>query len=309
MKIIDAHTHFSNVHAFHGAADASGVDFSYHGMIKEQTECGIVASVCMGLVETLSGAFPDAAAPAFMHANPPLKSDARNDDEASRMDAGISNSPLHTDCPPTMHVCMGVNPHTLTEEKVAAFAKMLNSNRAESRILGFKIYAGYYHFNINDPIYTPVYKLAAEHGLTVAIHTGDTYAETALLEYSHPLAADRLAVNFRDVNFMLCHMGDPWIMDACEVAYKNRNIYLDISGLQAGDAAHIAATEARPHVMHHYTQGLSYLNAYEKVLFGTDWPLVPLGAYIEFCKKIVPPETYDNVFYNNAAKLFGLGQF
>jgi len=298
MKIIDAHTHFSNVLAFHGAAETSGVDFSYNGMVKEQAESGIVASVCMGLVEASPGAFPDSTAPAFMHANPPFK--------PGSIAAATPGLPLHGDCPPTMHVCMGVNPHTICDSKVAAFANLLKANATESRIVGFKIYAGYYHFNINDPVYTPVYKLAAEHGLTVAIHTGDTYAETALLEYSHPLAADRLAVNFRDVNFMLCHMGDPWIMDACEVAYKNRNVYLDISGLQAGDTAHIAATEARPHVMHHYTLGLSYLNAYEKVLFGTDWPLVPLKAYIEFCKKIVPPETYQDVFYNNAVKLFKL---
>ena len=312
MKIIDAHTHFSNVQPFHGAADDSDVDFSYEGIIKEQAECGIVASVCMGLVETSPWAFPDAAAPAFMCANPPHNVGSTSvahvgykaDTATGRADDG---GPLHRDCPPTMHICMGINPHTLSDEKVAAFAKFLKANATKSRIVGFKIYAGYYHFNINDPVYTSVYKLAAEHGLTVAIHTGDTYAETGLLEYSHPLAADRLAVNFRDVNFMLCHMGDPWIMDACEIAYKNRNVYVDISGLQAGDAAHLAATEARPHVMHHYTTGLSYLNNYEKVLFGTDWPLVPLGAYIEFCKKLVPATDYDDVFYNNAVKLFKLG--
>ena len=321
MKIIDAHTHFSNVQAFHGAADDSGVDFSYAGLIKEQAECGIVASVCMGLVEATPWAFPDAAAPAFMCANPPQdanRSSAIHDDHSQKpgnhragANADTSTdgqySPLHTDCPPTMHVCMGINPHRLCDESIAAFGRILKTGAAESRIVGFKIFAGYYHVNINDPIYTPVYKLAAEHGLTVAIHTGDTYSEVGLLEYSHPLAADRLAVNFRDVNFMLCHMGDPWIMDACEVAYKNRNVYVDISGLQAGDAAHLAATEARPHVMHHYTQGLSYLNNYQKVLFGTDWPLVPLGAYIEFCKKIVPVAAYEDVFYNNAVKLFCLG--
>jgi len=314
MKIIDAHTHFSNVQPFHGAADDSGVDFSYDGMIKEQAECGIVASVCMGLVETSPWAFPDAAAPAFMNANPPLKTDYTAKPQSTHatktttgpLETGGYHWPLHEDCPPTMHVCMGINPHTLTEEKTAAFAKMLKTNAALSRIVGFKIYAGYYHFNINDAVYTPIYKLAAEYGLTVAIHTGDTYAETGLLEYSHPLAADRLAVNFRDVNFMLCHMGDPWIMDACEITYKNRNVYVDISGLQAGDAALLADTEARPHVMHHYIQGLSYLNNYEKVLFGTDWPLVPLGAYIEFCKKLVPPAAYEDVFYNNAIKLFKL---
>ena len=287
MRIIDAHTHFSNVYAFHGAAMYAGVDFSYEGLLKEQAACGIEACVCMGLVETAPAAFPDKNAPAFMNANPPTGD--------------------NSGYPPNMHICLGVNPHQLTGEKMAEVERRLQTSAASERIVGFKIFAGYYHFNINDPVYTPVYKLAAKYGLTVAIHTGDTYAETALLEYSHPLAADRLAVNFRDVNFMLCHMGDPWIMDACEVAYKNRNVYLDISGLQAGDGAHIAATEARAVVMHHYTQGLAYLNAYEKVLFGTDWPLVPLGAYIEFCKKLVPAEAYEDVFYHNAVKLFGLG--
>ncbi|MCL2362457.1 MAG: amidohydrolase family protein [Defluviitaleaceae bacterium] len=302
MKIIDAHTHFSNIAAFHYAAEESGVDFSYNGLLNEQAENNIVASVCMGLVETRPGVFPDRDAPGFMWAHSPGELNAGGG-------VGERSSPLHgihEDCPSNMYVCMGVNPHTLSNESVVAMDKFLKTDRVKARIVGFKIYAGYYHFNINDPVYTPVYKLAAEYGLTVAIHTGDTYAETALLEYSHPLAADRLAVTFRDVNFMLCHMGDPWIMDACEVAYKNRNIFLDISGLQAGDAAHIAATEGRAVVMHHYTQGLAYLNQFDKVLFGTDWPLVPLGAYIEFCKKLVPAETYDDVFYNNAVKLFNI---
>ena len=294
MKIIDVHTHFSNVQAFHVAADDSGVDYSRDGMLAEQAQHNVIASVCMGLVEATPWAFPDKNAPAFMHANCPH--------------TPVANipTPLHSDCPHNMHVCMGVNPHRLDDNSVAALKQMLKTDRAKNRIVGFKIFAGYYHVNINDPVYSPVYKLAAEHGLTVAIHTGDTYSEVGLLEYSHPLEADRLAVNFRDTNFMLCHMGDPWVMDACEVAYKNRNVFLDISGLQAGDAAHLAATEARTLVMNHYAQGLSYLNAYEKVLFGTDWPLVPLGAYIEFCKKLVPAETYGDVFYNNALKLFRL---
>jgi len=301
MKIIDAHTHFSNIAAFHYAAETSGVDFSYDGLINEQAENEIVASVCMGLIEMKPGLFPDKSAPAFMCAFCPGE---LNDNYAELHFGKLPPLRMHEDCPDNMHVCIGVNPHNLDDESVNAMRILTKSPGA--RIVGFKIYAGYYHFSINDPVYTPVYKLAAERGLTVAIHTGDTYAETALLEYSHPLAADRLAVNFRDVNFMLCHMGDPWIMDACEVAYKNRNVYLDISGLLAGDAAHIAATQERHLAMHHYAQGLQYLNQFDKVLFGTDWPLVPLGAYIEFCKKLIPVSSYDDVFFNNAVKLFGL---
>ena len=279
MKIFDAHMHFSNLQAFYGAADVSGVDYSYEGYMKEREAAGIAGSICMGIVETERFAFPDKAAPTPMIAD----LDRR---------------------PPNFYTCLGINPHTLDEVAMEKIRRLVADKNAG--VVGFKIFAGYYHYFIHDPIYAPVYKLAGEYGLTVAIHTGDTYSEEGLLEYSHPLAADRVAVQFRDTKFLLCHMGDPWIMDACEVAYKNRNVYLDISGLLAGDGDLIAATEKRPHVMHHYTQGLVYLNNYTKVLFGTDWPIVPMEPYIDFCKKIVPESSYENVFWNNAQNVYGV---
>ncbi|MCL2286287.1 MAG: amidohydrolase family protein [Firmicutes bacterium] len=276
MKIFDAHMHFSNVQAFYGAADESGVDYSYHGFVKEREEAGIVGCICMGLVETSRFAFPDKTAQTPMFA-----------DLAER--------------PPNFFTCLGINPYTLNDDAVERIRKVI---KTDPTIVGFKIYAGYYHYYVHDPIYAPIYNLAAEHGLTVAIHTGDTYSEQGLLEYSHPLAADRVAVAFRDTKFLLCHMGDPWIMDACEVAYKNRNVYLDISGLLAGDEKLVAATEKRQLVMQHYSQGLVYLNNYKRAVFGTDWPIAPLKAYVEFCKKIVPEHTYEDVFYNNAFDVY-----
>ena len=276
MKIFDAHMHFSNVQAFYGAADESGVDYSYDGYLKERAVAGIVGSICMGLVETSRFAFPD------KNAKTPMFADLAN-------------------IPPNFYTCLGVNPHTLTSEAIENIRKAI---KTDNNIVGFKIYAGYYHYNVYDPIYDPVYEIAGENGLTVAIHTGDTYSEQGLLEYSHPLAADRVAVKFRDTKFLLCHMGDPWIMDACEVAYKNRNVYLDISGLLAGDNELISATEKRELVMNHYTLGLQYLNNYKKALFGTDWPIVPMKSYVEFCKKIVPSHTYEDVFYNNALEVY-----
>jgi predicted TIM-barrel fold metal-dependent hydrolase len=42
------------------------------------------------------------------------------------------------------------------------------------------------------------------------------------------------------------------------------------------------------------------------LLYGTDWPLVPMGAYIDFIKKIVPPEHYEEVFYKNAVRVYKL---
>ena len=276
-KIIDAHMHFSDVVAFHEAAVVSGVDYSFAGYQKECAENNVVGSVCMGLAETTRGLFPD-------------------DKVASPM---IAN--LDVKRPKGLHVCLGINPHVLCDELLPIIERMVKEDQG---VVGFKIYAGYYHYHIHDKIYDPIYKLAAENGLPVAIHTGDTYSDKGLLKYAHPLEGDELALKWRDVNFILCHMGDPWIMDACEVAYKNVNVYVDISGLLSCDAAEIKAVEGRPTVMHHYTQGITYLNNYKKVLYGTDWPLVPMAEYIEFCQKLMPEWAYEDVFYNNALRVY-----
>lgn len=39
-------------------------------------------------------------------------------------------------------------------------------------------------------------------------------------------------------------------------------------------------------------------------MYGSDWPLVDLQAYIEVIKSIVPEEAYEDVFYNNALRVF-----
>jgi len=279
MQIIDAHMHFSKIQAFYSAAEDAGVDYSYDGYLQECKNTGIQFMVCMGLTESSPHTFPDKHAQVPMTAN------------------------LTQTAPPGLYTCLGINPHQLDD---SAIKRIKQAVKTDPRIVGFKIYAGYYHYYVHDPIYAPVYKIAEEHGLTVAIHTGVTYSEEGIMDYSHPLTADRLAVQYRDTQFLLCHMGNPWIMDACEVAYKNRNVYLDISGLVEGSADFISQTENEPLLMQHYKTGLLYLNNYNKVLFGTDWPIVPMQAYINFCKKITPEHVWKDVFRENAIRVYRL---
>jgi len=101
-------------------------------------------------------------------------------------------------------------------------------------------------------------------------------------------------------------MGNPWVMDACEIAYKNRNVYVDISGLEEGDPTKIESS-AKNHLLVNFLKtGLDHLDDYKKVLFGTDWPIVPMQAYIDFCKKLIPEHTYEDVFLNNALQVYGI---
>ena len=49
------------------------------------------------------------------------------------------------------------------------------------------------------------------------------------------------------------------------------------------------------------------VNNWDKFMFGTDWPIVNLGEYIEFFKRIVPEKNWDEVFFENANRVYHLG--
>ena len=287
MKIIDAHMHFSKIASFSECAlRDSGLDYSGAGYIAETRACGIVRSVCMGLFENDTDGFPDESA------STPMTAD------------------LSDDIPAGIDICLGINPHTLTGIAIDVIKDFINDGlrypTSIVNVVGIKIYAGYYHFDVNDPIYAPVYDLAEKHNLAVAIHSGDTYSERGKLIYSQPLSIDSLAVDRPDMKIVICHMGAPWLYDACEVAGKNRNVYMDLSGLYVGDKAYFEAAVKKPLLLDRYRQALVVMDKYDKVLFGTDWPLAPMDSYVNFCKQLVPPEEYDKVFYENAVKVYNL---
>ena len=273
MKIIDAHIHFSDIAVFHDTAVLyAGVDYSARGLLDECDENNIIGLVGMGLNETARYEFPD------KKANTPMGCDL-------------------TGPPGFLHVCLGINPHLI---HIPALENALKE------AAGIKIYAGYYHYYINDPVYDPVYRLAEKYGKPVVIHTGDTFSERGLLEYARPLPVDNLAARYRDVDFIIAHLGDPWIMEACEVVYKNKNVYADISGLVVGDAAEAERVKTEPLLRDRFRQGLVFLNQYEKIIYGSDWPLVSMAPYIDLCKALLPEKEWGKVFYKNALKIFSL---
>jgi len=280
LKIVDAHVHYSRIASFEECArHTSIVDYSEQGFLDEIAACNVVKSICMGLVETIPGGFPDDKAEMPMMAD------------------------LETVLPPGMSLCLGINPHTLTDHSIAKTEDMIKNSKS---VVGMKIYAGYYHVDITDAIYDSVYDLAEKYDVTIVIHTGETYSDRGLLKYAHPLRVDDLAVANPDMRIVACHMGAPWVFDACEIAAKNPNVFIDLSGILVGDDEYIARQAANPMFLDRYRQALVFLDKYDKVLFGTDWPLVPMGAYIDFCKKLIPDEFHEKVFYENALRVFKL---
>lgn len=275
-KIIDAHIHLSNIQSFKETAQLlSKVDYSLDGVQAEMEAANIVLAIGMGVTETQKMGFPD------YEANTPMG-----------LDLGES-------LPKTIVYCAGINPYKLETAAIAELEREIQKDN----VVGIKIYLGYYPFFAYDQVYDPVYELAEKYDLPVVFHTGDTYSERGLLKYSHPLSIDEVAVKYRNIRFMMAHFGDPWTLTGAEILYKNRNVYADLSGLVVG--ARKELEQAQEGIfLQHLRHALVYSNSYDKLLFGTDWPLAPFGPYIEFIQSLIPEMYHEDVFYNTALKVF-----
>jgi predicted TIM-barrel fold metal-dependent hydrolase len=178
---------------------------------------------------------------------------------------------------------------------------------AGRRVRALKAYLGYLHLGPTDAGYWPYYELAERHGLPFVFHTGDTYSAVAKLRFAHPLGVDDVAVDHPNVKFVLAHLGNPWLMDAAEVVYKNVNVWADLSGLAVGDAASLTAPE-RQETLHEAREALRrafrYAERPNRFLYGSDWPLAPMAEYRAFIASALPEVSHDQVFGENARVLF-----
>ena len=175
------------------------------------------------------------------------------------------------------------------------------------RVRALKVYLGYLPFPPDHSGYRPYYELAERFRLPVIFHTGDTYSPVARLRFAQPLLVDDVAVDHRRVNFVLAHLGNPWLTDAAAVVYKNCNVWADLSGLIVGEEKALAAPERQDMIAEAraaLTKAFRYAERPNRFLHGSDWPLAPMTAYRQFIAAAIPETFHTQVFEENAGMLF-----
>ena len=171
----------------------------------------------------------------------------------------------------------------------------------------FKMWPGH-GFSPDDPMIYPVWEKLNELKATVIFHTGmlgvrpqlgDKINRTCSFnaKYGHPVLLDHPARIFTDLKFILAHAAYPWTLEALEMAWMFKNIYLDFS-CPLGYEAYNLIDRLHPGRM-----------AWERFLFGTDTAFAAFGPgefiarWPEMMKNpFFAPHTED-FFYNNAKKL------
>ncbi len=269
MKIIDAHIHFCQEPYFDQIAELAGHKNTSAHLKDQYAAHNIVHGVVMG--------------------NRSLE--------------------LHEhDYPDDLSYCIGLDSTCFKVEEVVQQAYLVEEHLKRKNCVGIKLYPGYNHFYIYDSVVDPIYQLAMQYKKPVAVHTGLTATSNALLKYSHPMTLDEAAVRYPHVQFVMCHIGNPWIVDAIAVIEKNENVAADLSGILEGRIDSMPDFfEKKQGYINFLKVWLEYLDNYDRLLYGTDWPLANISNYIEFVAHIIPAKHHDKVFFDNANRIYDLG--
>jgi predicted TIM-barrel fold metal-dependent hydrolase len=181
-----------------------------------------------------------------------------------------------------------LNPYLISDP-----ASELDRLVKEMGFRGLKLYPTYDLFYPNEPIMYPIYAKAQELGIPVMMHTGSSTFFGTRIKYGNPIFFDDIAVDFPNLNLLMCHCGRGfWYDEAFFLSRLHKNLYMEISGLPPKKL-------------------LSYFPEFErnadKIIFGSDWPGLDIKKNIEAIRELpLKEENKVKVLGGNAARLLKL---
>ncbi len=174
---------------------------------------------------------------------------------------------------------------------------------ATKQIHGLKFYPGYEYFYPGDASLRPYLELLVKYNRPAIFHSGDTYSgvSKAKLKYAQAIHIDDLATELPELKIVIAHFGYPWVTEAAEVCYKNKNVYVDCSGFVYGTFT----VDQQAHFRDIIKEFERISNARDRIIFGTDWPIGEQASYVQTIQAIFG-EDFVKLYSGNAVELFGL---
>lgn len=165
-------------------------------------------------------------------------------------------------------------------------------NRCEAMGLsGLKIHPDIQGIDIDDKRLLKIYEII-EGRMPICIHMGDGRPE---YRFSEPKKLARVLDMFPSLEVVAAHLGGYLAWEEAEhYIYGRPNVWYDTS------SALWAMTPER-------ARELIRLCGYDRVLFGTDYPVTTIRHYIDlFMKLELSEKQYEDIFYNNAKRFLKL---
>jgi len=148
-------------------------------------------------------------------------------------------------------------------------------------------------FFANDARFYPIYEFCQDHGVPLMIMLGGR-AGPNVPQYTDPSILTQLALDFPGINWVITHGGWPWIQATLGSCFWQPNIYL--------------SPDLYMHTGICTPEYVSAANGYmqDRIIFGSAYPLMPMGESVEGWKKLFAPAVLPKLLYKNAARLFNI---
>jgi len=155
----------------------------------------------------------------------------------------------------------------------------------------------------SHPAYFPFYAKCVELEIPVSIHTSANWTRTQPSGLGHPRHIDEVACHFPDLVLIMSHGGYPWVLEACLVAWKHPNVYLELG-------AHRPRYFAAPGAGWDALMRFGQTTIADKVVYGTGAFLLN-RSYAELTEEMrnlqLAPEVSRRWLCDNAVALLGIG--
>lgn len=167
----------------------------------------------------------------------------------------------------------------------------------EYGFIGAHSYPHWFELPPDHARFYPFYAKCAELDIPIQMQVGHCLRysnEYPLPSVGKPSTVDTIACHFPELKIIGIHIGWPWTEEMIAVAYKHPNVYI-------GSDAY-APKYWDPKFVH-------YINTFgqDKVLFGTDWPVIShLRAREEIAELNLKPTSELKFMRSNALSLYSL---
>jgi predicted TIM-barrel fold metal-dependent hydrolase len=183
---------------------------------------------------------------------------------------------------------VGVNPH-----RILPWLQKLEHAVKDLGFVGAHVYPHWYGAAPDDRAYYPFYAKCAELGVPIQIQVGHS-AQHFLPTVAQPITLDRVAIDFPELSIVGIHIGYPWTEEMIAVCWKHRNVFI--------------GTDA--HAPRYWDPSLvRFINSrgQDKVMFGTDWPVIEFERAIQEVGALDLKETpRQKLLYENAVRVYKL---
>lgn len=191
---------------------------------------------------------------------------------------------------------VGINPTDDIKENLA----YINYAVGDLDFRGVHIYPHWWGMRIDDKRYYPIYAKCAELGVPIMLQVGHPTPRNRAKVAGHPLWLDDIAYDFPELTIMGIHIGSPWVDEMIMMCRDYENVYMVAD-------AHQPSTWEPQLIEYINGGGRRNLDGWEKVIWGSDWPIQDIKEALEEVKALPLNErALKNVLGLNAMRVMNL---